>query len=117
MRTLIAAFLVLLASVAMASPTEKMTAEDAARLDAAAAHEALVMEAAKTQAAPYEKTIQELCRKYKIDRAELGKGVGVDVETGEIKRAPKAAANEDKKASATSAAATKAPPPPPGARK
>jgi hypothetical protein len=78
-------------SLAVAAP-DKMSAEDAARLDAAVAHEALVMQAAQAQAAPYEKTIDELCRKYKIERADLGKSVGVDVESGLIKRAPKAAA-------------------------
>jgi phage host-nuclease inhibitor protein Gam len=65
-----------------------MTQLDAAKLDAAFMHEQAIMQRAQAEAEPYEKEIARICKAYGIDRAQLGKSVGVNMETGEIQRAP-----------------------------
>lgn len=77
--------------VAMAEsnpPGAKMSLVDAAKLDAAFAHEQLIMQKAQQDAAPFEREIQRICKQYGIDPAQLGKAVGVDPTTGAIQRAP-----------------------------
>ena len=72
-------------------PPSKMSGEDAARLDAAFSHKALAdlaAERARSESQEAEAQIAAICTKYRIDRAALGRTVGVDVKTGEIQRAP-----------------------------
>jgi hypothetical protein len=78
-----------LPAFALAEPPlpSKMTQLDAARLDAAFMHEQAIMQRAQAEAEPYEREIARICKAYGIDRAQLGKAVGVNTETGEIQRA------------------------------
>lgn len=87
MKTLL--LLISFAGTAFADPAlpSKMTMADVTSLDAAFAHRQLIYTKADTDAAPYERKIQEICDRWKIPRAELGKAVGVDVNTGAITRA------------------------------
>lgn len=87
MRTLIL-ILTLLPTVALANPKTSdvptsMPQVDAARLDAALARLQYFLD----KADPFERTVQQICNRYKIDRQALGRTVGVDVETGAIQRA------------------------------
>jgi hypothetical protein len=85
MKTMIA--ILFMSTIALAdSLPSKMTLVDAAKLDAAFAHEQLIMNDAKAAAASYEREILRICALYKIDRNEVGRTVGIDTATGEITR-------------------------------
>lgn len=69
-------------------PPSRVAAADLVKLDRALSHINLINAAAQQQAAPYAKEIGEVCALYKVDPAQLGKTVGIDLATGEIQRAP-----------------------------
>lgn len=88
MRRVIIAALSFASATAIASdkPPHAMSVLDAAKLDAALAHEQVIMAQAQAAAQQYEQVVLELCKRYQIDRQDLGTLVSVDVPTGNINR-------------------------------
>ena len=73
---------------------DHMSLVDAHWLDAANAHAQLIRQKADVELQPYIADILDICKRYGIDPAELGKTVGVDPKTGVITRKPKAEAKK-----------------------
>lgn len=71
----------------------KFSHEDAMTLDAAIMHEREIVKERNEKLAPYEKKISEIFKKYQIDPDLVQKGlIQWNLETGEIRRLPDAAA-------------------------
>lgn len=68
------------------SPPTRMNETDTARIDAAYAHIAVIMNKAQTEAAQYGETIKQLCEKYQINPTDIDAGKVQISKDGAIKR-------------------------------